>query len=213
VLDGALRANHTAESAAQLARAGKIPPIIVVGISNLSDDSRNRDLTPPTEWRDSAGASPSTGARRFLSFLETELIPLVESEYRTSRPRTLAGWSRGGLFVLYSQIAAPPLFDARFGLSPFVWGDEDQRAVARFEHDLTAVRSDSAFLYLSLGNEETQTLPAFRQLVRTLETRAPSTFRWKAEITPSADHDSNPRLSAPVALCTLFATVAASTCQ
>ena len=34
------------------------------------------------------------------------------------RPRMLAGWSRGGLFVVYSELAAPSLFDARFAHSP-----------------------------------------------------------------------------------------------
>ena len=49
----------------------------------------------------------------------------MEREYRVSRPRLLAGNSRGGLFVVYSLLAEPSLFDARFALSPALFRDGD----------------------------------------------------------------------------------------
>ena len=193
VLDGGSQAGHTAESASLLARVGVLPPVIVVGIAG--GDTRDRDYTPPGDWR---STSP------FLSFLQTELVPHIEREYRTTRPRMLAGWSRGGMFVLYSQIAAPALFDARFAHSPFIWSDEDDRAVTRFEQGLSATAAAPSFLYLSLGDQETQTMQPFRRAVRVLETRAPQTLRWRADVSAGGDHGSNPRLSAPVGLCAMF---------
>jgi len=50
---------------------------------------------------------PNGSGDRFLAFLKDEMIPTVEREYRTQRPRMLAGWSRGGLFVVYSLLAVP----------------------------------------------------------------------------------------------------------
>ena len=49
VLDGRSQTAHTAESASLLARVGAIPPVIVVGIAG--GDTRDRDYTPPADWR------------------------------------------------------------------------------------------------------------------------------------------------------------------
>src|ERR1043166_4378065 len=112
VLDGTSQSGHTVESAAVLARMGVIPRMIVVGISSLDGETRNRDFTPP-EMRLDTGrpARPGGAADRFLSFLQTELIGRIERDYRTTRPRMLAGWSLGGLFGVYSELVAPALFD------------------------------------------------------------------------------------------------------
>ena len=121
-----------------MARVGLIPPLIEVGVPSIDGDTRNRDYTPPEMRLDSDdAASPKGAADRFLVHLQTELIPQVEREYPTTRPRMLAGWSRGGLFVVYSQIEAPAMFDARFAHSPALWRDNDL-IVAQLERALTA---------------------------------------------------------------------------
>ena len=205
VLDGGSQSAHTAQSAALLARIGEIPPVIVIGVPSIDGDTRNRDYTPPDMRLDTdAPHGPTGAADRFLLHLRSELIPRIERDYRTARPRMLAGWSRGGMFVLYSQIAAPAFFDARFAHSPFIWSDEDDRAVTRFEQGLSATAAAPSFLYLSLGDQETQTMQPFRRAVRVLETSAPQTLRWRADVSAGGDHGSNPRLSAPVGLCAMF---------
>jgi predicted alpha/beta superfamily hydrolase len=205
VLDGTSQSEHTAESASLIARVGLIPPMIVVGVPSIDGDTRNRDYTPPDMRLDTDDAASQNGAAdRFLAHLKTELIPEVEREYPTTRPRMLAGWSRGALFVVYSQIAAPATFDARLAHSPALWR-ENSFVVKRLEQAFSASAVPKAFLFLSLGDGENEKMTAaFRNAVGMLERGAPPTIRWKAYLSVGGTHDSNPRLSTPVGLCATF---------
>jgi hypothetical protein len=205
VLDADSQSGHTAASAALMARVGLIPPMLVVGVPSVDSETRSRDYTPPDMRRDADDASSQNGAAdRFLSHLETELIPAVEREYRTTRPRMLAGWSRGALFAVYTQIAAPATFDARFAHSPALWR-EDSRVVKRLEQAFSTSAVPETFLFLSLGDRENEKMTAaFRSAVSTLERSAPPTVRWRAYTSLAGVHESNPRLSTPVGLCAMF---------
>ena len=68
---------------------------------------RDRDLAPfPTPWSDMA-----PGGDQFLQFLQQELMPYVESNYRIdSTDRTLWGYSFGAIFALYALFQSPELF-------------------------------------------------------------------------------------------------------
>ena len=205
VLDGTSQSGHTGESASLLARIGVIPSMIVVGVPSINGDTRNRDYTPHEMRLDTDAPTSDMGAAdRFLHFLQTELIGRIDRDYRTTRPRMLAGWSRGGLFVVYSQLAAPSLFDARFAHSPALWRENDV-IVTRLQEALTARTLVSGFLYLSLGDQENEKMTAsFRHAVSVLERGAPATFRWRADFSAGGQHESNPRLSTPVGLCAMF---------
>jgi predicted alpha/beta superfamily hydrolase len=204
VLDGGAQSGHTAESAALLARIGEIPPLIVVGVPSVDGDTRNRDYTPPDMRLDTdAPGGPKGAADRFLLHLRSELIPRIEREYRTARPRMLAGWSRGGLFVVYSGMQAPGLFDARFAHSPALWREHD-RIVAQYRQALAAQRPGS-FLYLSLGDAENPKMrAAFDEMRAMLQANAPASLRWRADLSVGGVHDNNARLSTPVGLCAWF---------
>ena len=93
---------------------GQFPDTIVVGIGYPVEEPleeglqqwgrlRARDLTPIVEEPNESGQSRQTGgAAEFLSFIQTELIPTIERDYRVDPAnRVLAGHSFGGLFVLY----------------------------------------------------------------------------------------------------------------
>ena len=205
VLDGTTQSGHTAASAALMARVGIIPPMIVVGVPSIDGDTRNRDYTPPDMRLDTDDpASPKGAADRFLTHLETELIPAVEQAYRTTRPRMLAGWSRGGLFVVYSQIVSPAAFDARFAHSPALWR-ENSALVGQLEQALSVSPAPEGFLFMSLGDAENEKmLSAFQDAVGVLERRSSPTIRWKAYMSAGGTHETNPRLSTPVGLCAMF---------
>lgn len=205
VLDGGSQSAHTAASAALLARIGAMPEAIVVGVPSMSAETRARDYTPPGMRQDvDAADGPQGAADRFLAFLRDELVPRIEHDYRTDRPRMLAGFSRGALFVVYSLLAEPALFDARFGHSPALWRENDA-LVAQLDGSLASSRPPGGFLFLSLGERETAKMTAaFRHAVATLERRAPATLRWRAAITPGADHHDNAQLATPVGLYALF---------
>jgi len=205
-LDGSSQADHTHSSAAMMARLGLMPEVIVVGIPNVSREGRARDYTPPEmrEDPDDAG-SPLGKADRFLAFLRDELIPHVERHYRTAPSRLLTGHSRGGLFVVYSLIAAPGLFDARFAYSAPVWR-QDALLVQRLEAALPAAPPLRGELFVSVGERETDRMKAgFERLVGALEKHAPASLRWRAELTPRADHGNNSPRSTPAGLRHAFA--------
>ena len=80
------------------------PKMIVVGIPNTN---RMRDLTPTTPegeqfYIDSSASTNSGGGEKFISFIEKELIPHIESNYPTQPYRMLIGHSLGGLMVMHA---------------------------------------------------------------------------------------------------------------
>ena len=104
---------------------GFIPASIIVGITwggpNPNYDSlRAIDLSPTFNAR----APHSGNGPKFLSFIKNELIPAVESRYRTDKKnRTLMGSSLGGLFTLYALFQESALFNRYVLTSPAIGGD------------------------------------------------------------------------------------------
>jgi predicted alpha/beta superfamily hydrolase len=200
VLDGSSQATHTAESARLLARIGVMPEILVIGIPS-STENRARDYTPPYMRVDAEDEKAPMGeANRFLRFIETELIPHVDRQYRTTSMRILAGNSRGGVFVVYSLLEKPDLFVARFAFSPALWRDDD-RLVKELAKSLRSRAIPPTSLYLSLGDGENEKMTrAFRKAEQVLQTSASPLMRWRSDTTRGARHSDNAVLSTPVAL-------------
>lgn len=88
----------------RLAGAAEIPPMIVVGVANTD---RYRDNLP----LQADGKTPG-GADTFLRFFAEELIPFVDTHYRTKAYRVLAGPQAGGAFGLYALTARPGFWNA-----------------------------------------------------------------------------------------------------
>src|SRR4051794_13921298 len=111
--DGDAHMGHTASTIEFLTRNGRIPDLIVVGITNTD---RTRDLTPAKSTNKNAAGElqfpTSGGADNFLKFIETELIQQIEKQYRVQPYRILAGHSLGGLFAIHSMISRPGLFNS-----------------------------------------------------------------------------------------------------
>lgn len=131
-----------------------MPELIVVGITNTD---RTRDLTPTNAslWRadgTEAKLPTSGGADKFLKFIETELIPKVEANYRTQPYRVFAGHSFGGLFALHTFLTRPELFNAYIAVSPTM--DWDNHLLSRKAEEFFKDRKElNKTLYLTLANE------------------------------------------------------------
>lgn len=97
----------------------ELPPAILVAISygavRFQDGNmRSTDFTAPAAERDFWG-----GAGNFQSMLERELLPLVESRYRSDPGRRIIfGQSLGGQFVLYTALTRPDLFTGHIASNP-----------------------------------------------------------------------------------------------
>ena len=99
-------------------RMTDIQKIIIVAIENVN---RDRDMMPVR----SNYYSGTIGGEKFLGFIERELIPAIESKYRTNHKRILCGQSLSGLFTLYALLTKPKLFDGYIGCSAGWFADID----------------------------------------------------------------------------------------
>jgi len=195
VLDGTSQDQHTADKMAVLADAALIPNAIVVGLPN-SRGNRERDQTPPYMRRNvDDEKSPYGAGDKFLWFIEKELIPSIDRNYRTSGYKTLSGNSRGGLFVLYSLMERPDLFQAWFCYSTPVWRFENLM-VNKTSEFLLSSSGLNGFLYMSVGEKETdQMIGGFARMVDVLKQNRKKNFRWAADYTPHAVHQDNALIS------------------
>ncbi|HDS07495.1 MAG TPA: alpha/beta hydrolase [Bacteroides sp.] len=97
-----------------------IPELIVVAIFH---QDRKHDLTPThctatNDGFESDGLKVSGGGEKFLQFIEKELIPGIERDYRTAPYRILSGHSLGGLFAMYAYLTRNDLFNAFIAMDP-----------------------------------------------------------------------------------------------
>lgn len=131
-----------------------LPEAIVVGIAYGSFDpsinKRGFDFSAPAP-----DAGPEQGgAPAFQRFLEHELIPEIEEQYRAdSSRRILFGQSRGGYMVLYSAFTKPELFWGRIASNPtFDPGRE------RFFSPAAPASRDDLGLVVTSGSRDLQDL-------------------------------------------------------
>lgn len=134
----------TAGIVEQQAWGGTMPEMIVVGIQNTN---RTRDLTPTKDDRPDSG-----GGENFLKFLESEVIPLVEKNYRTQPFRIFAGHSLGGLTAVYAFATRPDLFNAYIAASPVLHWD-NKFVVKRTEELFKQNREFNKTLFITVGDE------------------------------------------------------------
>ena len=112
---------HVKETADQLIAQGAIRPLIVVGIYNTGK-ARLGEYTPSRDKKMGGGK-----AGRYGRMLVEEIIPFVDSEYRTlSGPANtgVGGSSLGGLLSIYLGLKFPQVFGRLAILSPSVWWNQ-----------------------------------------------------------------------------------------
>lgn len=136
-----------------------IPPLIVVGITNTD---RNRDLTPSHSNADYSGKLDTTanspyknsgGNELFFQFIQKELMPYVNSNYKTQPYRIFAGHSFGALTTINCLINYPDMFDAYIAVSPSFWWDR-KFLLKLADQKLKAGSTLSKTLFFSDGNED-----------------------------------------------------------
>lgn len=129
------------------------PKMIVVGIPNTD---RTRDLTPTHIVNDppmmgTAFSRTTGGGENFLSFIEKELMPHIDSLYPTEPYRVLVGHSFGGLVVMQCLTQRTKLFNAYVAIDPSMWYDRE-RFLEKTKKALTEKRYEGTSLYLGYAN-------------------------------------------------------------
>ncbi|MEZ5344759.1 MAG: alpha/beta hydrolase-fold protein [Pyrinomonadaceae bacterium] len=148
----------------QQAWGGQMPEMILVSIQNTN---RSRDMTPTDDGK----GGTVGGGGRFLEFIEKEVIPLVEKNYRTRPLRIFAGHSLGGMTVVYSFVTRPDLFNAYIAASPVLDYDDDfviKEAAKLFRQK----REFENTMYLGIGDEP-QYIGGFNRFRKLLESEKP----------------------------------------
>ncbi len=99
----------------------RIPRSIVVGIANTD---RKRDMAFPTTVKSDKEKYPTTGGSdKFIAFLEKELQPYIQKQYRAGGAKMLIGQSLAGLLATEVLFKKPYLFDKYVIISPSLWWD------------------------------------------------------------------------------------------
>lgn len=127
-----------------------LPDMILVGISNRSH--RMRDLsTSQIQMRYGGMVNEETGgAENFTRFIESELIPYIDSKLPTSSYRTLIGHSFAGLFTIHTLIKHPNLFANYLAIDPSLDWD-DQKLLKEAQLSLKQESYTGKSLYVSLS--------------------------------------------------------------
>ena len=136
------------------------PKMIIVGIGwNVPSIRRIRvrDFSPTCDKEFQAENSMTSKecgqADKFVAFIKDELQPFIERNYRTTRERTLVGYSFGGLFALHVLFNHTEVFDNFVvGSAAMNWDDyfltESESRYAKANKDL------AKRVYFSVGDKE-----------------------------------------------------------
>jgi predicted alpha/beta superfamily hydrolase len=192
------------ETVRALADAGRIPPLIVVGIDHAGRRERFHEYFPYAD-RFLQPPDPDPQGSRYPAFLVDEVLPFVESRYRVSRDpaqRGVGGSSAGGLAAVYAVVKRPGTFGRLLVESPSLYLDD-----ARILREAAGVRTWPARLALGAGTREGEAAqgacdPAappgepevvkdLRRFARVLHDAGVADARVRVTVTPCGTHDED----------------------
>ena len=148
VLDGEEIFGTVANKCKEMAERIGAANVLVVSIGYGRD--RSIDYTP-TKMSSVTGGGP-----QFLSFIETELIPQIEANYRADTARSkrvILGHSYGGLLGAYAFSARNTIFGNYLLLSPSLWFDRE----VSFQHEKENRANNKGrdqLVFLGIGDKE-----------------------------------------------------------
>jgi hypothetical protein len=128
----------------------RVPKSIVVGIATVD---RRRDFTYPTTIEKDRSHYPTAGhSASFISFIEKELQPFMESRFKVNASKTIIGQSLGGLLATEILFTKPELFNQYIIVSPSLWWDNGS-LLKRDPELLNANFSKKTLVYIGVGKE------------------------------------------------------------
>lgn len=190
---------------------GICPQLIIVSVEEVNPI---RDMFP-SKPKYKRGTQPSTSwynkkednelrtykpdekigeADKYLSFIETELFPFIEKNYRTVPYRISCGHSKGGLCVTHAFLSHTNMFNAYIALSPSLYWD-DGLIMKTAEEKLDSLNFKRRMLYFDIGgNEIPTTIGDAFTFAQTIKTNASNDLRWKFDYLPDESHGSGTAL-------------------
>lgn len=173
-----------------------LPEVIIVGLHQNKDNERFDDCT-----FDEATGLPEGKGESFFEFIGGELIPYIQTKYRTSNFKIIAGHDLTAGFMNLFLYKDNPLFNAYISLSPELPLEMETRVAERL-----ATFKQNMFYYQSSGDGD---LKKMRAKITTLDENIKaaniSTLNYKYDDFKGASHYSLVLYSIPNALYQFFA--------
>ena len=185
LLDGQRNFGHAVGTLDLLNQSNMAQEMIVVAIANTH---RSRDFTPTydenyNEW------GMSGGADNFLDFIEKELVPYINENYRANHFKIISGHSLGGLLSVYALQSRPHLFQAHFAFSPSLWWQEQ----VIFD-DAETFFSDTSelnnYLYINMGSEGGHMLTSYQRYKELLNTHKRKGLSYNTDLDTTEGHNT-----------------------
>jgi hypothetical protein len=186
LLDGGYHFHHVSGIVNFLSGQGKIPEMIIVGITNID---RNRDFLPPDPFT----LNNIGQADRFMLFLKQELLPYMNSKYRTQPYNIIMGHSHGGNLATNLFINHPDLFDGYISISPTLWYANNS-LITQAEMNIPDKYDKAKQYYMTLGNEPRyfESLSQFQVII---QNKNPELLEFEYVKMPEENHGTIPHLS------------------
>ena len=173
-----------------------LPEVIIVGLHQNKDNERFDDCT-----FDETTGLPEGKGESFFEFIGGELIPYIQTKYRTSNFKIIAGHDLTAGFMNLFLYKDNPLFNAYISLSPELPLEMETRVAERL-----ATFKQNMFYYQSSGDGD---LKKMRAKITTLDENIKaaniSTLNYKYDDFKGASHYSLVLYSIPNALYQFFA--------
>ena len=195
-----------------------VPEMIVVAIPNTD---RTRDLTPTRvtagfDGKPAPFLKTSGGMGNFFTFIKSELIPEIESKYRTAPYRMFVGHSLGGITTINALYTTPETFNSYVAIDPSLWYD-DRLLLKKAKAYFTSAKLPNKALFVGQANtinpDDTTSNVHYDSIVQfnsILESYNSTGLRYGYKLYSSDDHGSVPLIAEYDALHFIFASYKAS---
>jgi len=147
---------------------------LIVGIGyGKGQNKRTRDL------------DPQSGGPAFLNFIEKEVMPFIDHQYRTNKEKAIYGYSMGGMFTTYILFSRPELFDMVFIGAPGNNGRQLMPAAREYFKQHKDLKSK---VFIGVGSFENETASNIDSFTNYLLSRKCTDLKIRKEFTPGANH-------------------------
>jgi predicted alpha/beta superfamily hydrolase len=147
---------------------------LVVGIGyGANENKRFRDL------------DPATGGPNFLAFIEKEVMPFVDRQYRTNDERAIYGYSMGGMFTTYILFNRADLFQKIYIGAP---GNNGRLLMPAAREYFKTNKTLKSKVFIGVGDFEKETAKNIDSFTTFLKSKKLADLDLSSAITPKAGH-------------------------